>query len=1289
MPVMTSQLKLEGITLSISDCEMRHSTGPLFDSGSLDDRTNQLNVDSDVTLSDYTLRNITTSNQMPVIGRHQRILQKVVNCRLSSSFGNIWGALSCGLDTSGSFFGMNCSFSNIQPSSLLSAPHSLLTNTNSIFESPIRQEPTCDELILISCRFSQIEGTEALIHLSTTRSSSSQTVTLADCSFDECGCSEGSPSTLLLCGIGSVCLFDVSFVKCGGHDGSSIVVIENSFVDSNSSIHFVDSGSSELCLTDLVNAEELGLIGDTDSPSPSPFLSSILRTHLNRQPNLPEARIFVNVRDDSSPDSFTLLFYSDTLTDIQVDVLITVGLRTLELDSRGNGEWRCDYQPVGIYPSDCVLELRPYGNILTQYDVQFNPPTVRTPVQFVPVPEISMSVSNTYTHNSSVEITFHIYKALWRSYSITLVNVANQSDKWTIFIDFGHVNRIPVTTLLYPVDSDVVGLKWGSTYRFDQIIDESPDPQDTECYGSITIPPEPARIEGMESRSFSDKTVLTLKGRMFTTNFEFSLSPITSSASLQNAVSYPFTASFVNSSAATCTIPAVDTSTGTPAPPVVFETEYSITASILVNFGLRHTISPPVSATSIVPQMKENGKECTLLVTGSDFIEDEQFVLVLTESSESNADPITLKFDIVMRSSTEGESATIELGKEKSLKFDTTYTIVKLHLSSDSSLTARTPSTLTTPSDPSLSMNVIHVDGGISTESNPCGTLASPCQTVDRALQIIQSALFPDMSILVTRIPVLSQSFEMQNGMTLILKKAGEFSETVTIPSASVSSSPLLILIGGRFRLDHLSFTIENTSPSLCLFSTMNTEVELEIVHMTGPTLPTTSTINEEVEDLCSWETGLIKAQGGVISASECHFSQMRQGVFSVNGSNVTLSFCKLTANTPHPSVFPSLRWNVRCVGSGEVIVETEDSETLKEESHWISTSECAVTVNGEKSLSPFVFPTLSVSDCSVSQNKSKDPLVIRIVGTKLIPAKEKIAEAARKVISWLVPLIISLVVLALLAIIIVVVVLRRRKQKKEKEEEMQDGKVQLEDEKMEVVVTDHKIDTNPDNSIASCPNEQETAVEVIPDSLNDEDEFIEAIVCLDGVKLILAKKNDTLYNRLHSQNRQEVIKRGIQKQIVLGLTAISQKASDAAILKALSSHNILLDDSGRVCFKTNTDLVKPSIHQSQVHDALPPQNQVEGEQNEATVFSLGLILWEIETGSVPYGEQDGANAVRQISAGVPPDLSIVRNTEMKELIEMCLAINPKDRPQLGAIASALNEIEDTPVNQPKESIES
>ncbi|KAK2951511.1 hypothetical protein BLNAU_13533 [Blattamonas nauphoetae] len=838
MPVITSNLKLEGIALSISDCKMCHSTGPLFDFGTLDDRTNQLNVDCDVTLSDCTIRNVTTSNQVPIIDHHLRMTQKVVNCRLSSSFGNIWGAISCGLDTSGSLFGMNCSFSNIQPSSLHHAPHSLPTNTNSVFESPTRQEPTSDELTLISCRFFlQIEGAEALIHLSSTRSSSSRTVMLADCSFHECGCSEGSPSTLLLCGMGSVCLFDVSFVKCGGLNGSSIVVIENSIVDSNSSIHFIDSGSSELYLTDLVNTAELGLIGYTDSPSPSPFLSPVHKTHRSDRSNA------------VAHNSGTLTLKSSS--EPYVEVLLAVGI--------------------------------------DDYQIQFNPPYFSVPVPFIPViPLIELSLDHYSEDRSTVALSFSLTNVYDGSYSVTLANNMNPADTWTTIlnVDGGSTNFV-ASAILYQVDSDDVDLKWASTYTIDRVADEHDNPQHMDLRGSIRIQAEPTRIEGIESRSFSDKTVLTLTGRKFGTDFDFSLSPIASTSS-RNAVSNPITASFVNSSAATCTIPAVDVSFGTLAPPVAFGAEYSIAASIIVNSGLSHTISMPVYATSIVPQMRENGKECTLLVTGSEFMEDEQFVLVLTESSESNADPVTLNFDVVMRSSTEGESSPIELGKEDSLKFDTTYTIVNLHLSSDSSLTARTPSTLTTPSEPSLSTNVFHVDGGITTESNPCGTITSPCQTVNRALQIIQSALFMYRSILVTRGPVLSQSFEMQNGMTLILKKAGEFTETVKIPSTSVSSSPLLILTDSRTKLDHLSFTIENTSPSLCLFSATNTEVELEV----------------------------------------------------------------------------------------------ENNETSQQESHWISTSECAVTVNGQKSLSPFVYPTLSVSDCSVSQNKSKDPLAIRVSNT-------------------------------------------------------------------------------------------------------------------------------------------------------------------------------------------------------------------------------------------------------------------------------------------------------------------
>ncbi|KAK2949903.1 hypothetical protein BLNAU_15132 [Blattamonas nauphoetae] len=992
MPTIATQLKLEGVGLSISDCEIHQSTGPLFDFGTLDNRTGQRNFECVVGLSDCTLRNLTTPNHPQLIDHSSKMEQKVVNCELSWSFGNIWGAISCGLETAGSFFGMNSSFSNIQPSPLLSAPHSPPAPSTSISDSSAHDELTCDELRLISCGFWKIEGTDALIHLNTTPSSSSRTVTLNDCSFCECGCCEGSAPTLLLNGIDSVGLFDVSFVKCGGFDGSSIVVIENSFVDSTSSVHFVESGSSELCLTDLVNVAEVGLIGDTNSPSPSPFLSPIPRTLHNGISNQ-YASINISPTIDGMTDYFILIFDSYQLTDysftIELRGSVNSEFRTVYLNHAGFCELRVNYSPEGNFMASEDVDVILQEPVPGGHQIEFFPSQFVVPTLFVVLPQMDLSLYSTSPDQATVELSFAFRDVNSGKYVITLVNHASPYDEWTLTFDVESIETVLITAVLYQPDSDEVNLNWGGWYIPSRVTDEFGYDVYLPMYGEVNIPPEPARIEGIESRSFSDKTVLTLKGRVFTGDIQFSLNPVAASSSSRNAIEYSFTAEVTDSNTATCTVPAVEASLANSDTAVVFGTEYSIAASIIVNSGLTHTISPPVSAISIDPQVSENGVECTLVVTGSGFIEGEHFILVLAESSESsdsNADPITHEFEIVMRSSTEGESATIELGSEDSLQFDTTYTIVKLHLSSDVELSAKTPPTLTTPSEPSLLVNAIFVDGGIATESNPCGTIASPCQTVDRALQIIKDALFVDMEILVTGSPVLSQTFEMGSGMTLVIERATKFTETIKIPTDAISSSPLVVLSGGRFKLDHLSFVIDCTSSSLCLFSTTNTEVELENVHMTGPSNGSTPTLNEEIDEVCSWETGLMKAQGGSISASECHFSHIQQGVFSLDGSRLTVSFCKFSSNSPRSSLYRSLQWNIRCVGSGSVIVETETSETSQQESHWISTSECSVTMDGEKSLSPFVVPTLSVSDCSVSQKKSKDPLLIRIVGTKLIP---------------------------------------------------------------------------------------------------------------------------------------------------------------------------------------------------------------------------------------------------------------------------------------------------------------
>ncbi|KAK2957912.1 hypothetical protein BLNAU_7088 [Blattamonas nauphoetae] len=77
-------------------------------------------------------------------------------------------------------------------------------------------------------------------------------------------------------------------------------------------------------------------------------------------------------------------------------------------------------------------------------------------------------------------------------------------------------------------------------------------------------------------------------------------------------------------------------------------------------------------------------------------------------------------------------------------------------------------------------------------------------------------------------------------------------------------------------------------------------------------------------------------------------------------------------------------------------------------------------------------------------------------------------------------------------------------------------------------------------------------------------------------------------------------------------------------------------------------------------------------DRTKASVFRLGLVLWEIETGLVPFAEQDGVNAHRNMSIGIVPKMDGV-GEKMKGLIEECLSVNPDARPSVDLIISRLS----------------
>ncbi|KAK2961058.1 hypothetical protein BLNAU_3826 [Blattamonas nauphoetae] len=65
-------------------------------------------------------------------------------------------------------------------------------------------------------------------------------------------------------------------------------------------------------------------------------------------------------------------------------------------------------------------------------------------------------------------------------------------------------------------------------------------------------------------------------------------------------------------------------------------------------------------------------------------------------------------------------------------------------------------------------------------------------------------------------------------------------------------------------------------------------------------------------------------------------------------------------------------------------------------------------------------------------------------------------------------------------------------------------------------------------------------------------------------------------------------------------------------------------------------------------------------DEHKVAVFSLGLIIWEIETGLVPFGELDAINAQRQIGTGTLPKMEGV-NSRMVDVIGSCLRLEPDD----------------------------
>ncbi|KAK2962747.1 hypothetical protein BLNAU_2180 [Blattamonas nauphoetae] len=327
----------------------------------------------------------------------------------------------------------------------------------------------------------------------------------------------------------------------------------------------------------------------------------------------------------------------------------------------------------------------------------------------------------------------------------------------------------------------------------------------------------------------------------------------------------------------------------------------------------------------------------------------------------------------------------------------------------------------------------------------------------------------------------------------------------------------------------------------------------------------------------------------------------------------------------------------------------------------------------------------------------------------KLSAADDRKAQM-KQAMKWMIPLIAGIAILILFLIILAVLLRKRKKdkeQKKAKLSEMGEVNQPIEDiikyDDGTAEITDqfnrmpfdtpterqaNLIDTKehfPEGDM----NQAKDLAEAIPAKRTDAETVVYARG-VDGKEVRVINVKDTLYSRLHEQTEPQAINRTqLQLQLIASLKAIQRHEPDAQILTQLNPHAVFFDAAGVMCLQTHqhphhcpsefgakqeerTEATSNSkVDRWKAPEAADGKDVLDRPQ--AAIFSLGLLLWEIETGIVPFREVDAINAQRQLGSGQLPPMDKIESDGFAELIRQCLELDPKNRPTLEEVEKALS----------------
>ncbi|KAK2954809.1 hypothetical protein BLNAU_10294 [Blattamonas nauphoetae] len=560
--------------------------------------------------------------------------------------------------------------------------------------------------------------------------------------------------------------------------------------------------------------------------------------------------------------------------------------------------------------------------------------------------------------------------------SFTLHLLSSSSESIILPVVFSSSDSETIEVVVYSKNASEIKLKYGMIYTVEEMTTET-----TKCLFettfSIQIPVEPKRIEEgrVTLNGAKDEATVRLKGRALTDG-SYSLklvsvsTVLTSEAVLREDGELLFKVPIDPSSSSILT----------------FGETYTISSlkigsdTVLVNSDVELTVPahPFVKSAQIRPNSINTWM--ALELTG-DFLKLNEFYNVTLSPPFS--------FDMLFNFSTTASSPKMILGRADCLQHNTEYTIVSITCVGDESDVILTDGAVsfTTPTFPVPL--ILHVNKKEGEDDSFCGASDDPCSTIDFAWSIVCALRAKTATLVFANSSEQTQPFLVSTGMSLDISNGGTGAPTLTIPpSASMRDKAGMVVVeDATFSIIDVTIKIKSTHPSFVFLSASESTIILKQSSFVGQPLSALSS-NSESEEVCSWESGIVRVDNCNTTLTRMTFSSLSKGAMHMTKGSLSIESSTFHNNSPNLVTFPSARRNIACSEGGTITIGgvsggdgTEDPPQF-----WIWSNECSVTVDGHPLKSPLFVPTLSPSGSSSVLDRKKRELDVEISGTMLFP---------------------------------------------------------------------------------------------------------------------------------------------------------------------------------------------------------------------------------------------------------------------------------------------------------------